>query len=173
MKNNALNSKQEDNSTKSTMHSKITGNFGESLLLYFLSKSYYEPALVDHSGIDIIAYNKTDRSRIGVSVKARSRTLLRPNDGLLVPGDNYKKIMESCIFYDSIPHICFVFDVPATEKNGTIHLFLMSIETLLHYYPNFKDGKGFTFSMKSNLDKYLGDKNIARLKFEYNSENWN
>lgn len=86
---------------KSERHSKITGDFGESLILYFLSKSHFEPAFVDHTGIDIIAYQKTNKKRIGVSVKSRSRTLQRPTDGLLVEGHNYPKIINSCEFFFS------------------------------------------------------------------------
>ena len=40
---------------KSTRHSKITGNFGEALVLYLLSKFGFESANVDHTGIDIIS----------------------------------------------------------------------------------------------------------------------
>jgi hypothetical protein len=40
---------------KSSGHAKITGDFGESLILYWLSKYGFECALVDHTGIDIIA----------------------------------------------------------------------------------------------------------------------
>ncbi|MEW6067034.1 MAG: hypothetical protein AB1610_01865 [Nitrospirota bacterium] len=41
--------------TKSSRHSKITGNFAESLILYWLSKYGFECAKVEHTGIDIIA----------------------------------------------------------------------------------------------------------------------
>lgn len=46
---------------KSTRHSKITGDFSESLVLYWLSKYGFECALVDHTGIDIIANNQNRR----------------------------------------------------------------------------------------------------------------
>jgi len=45
------------NITKSSRHLKIAGNFCEHLFLYWLSKSGYEVALIDHTGIDLIAYN--------------------------------------------------------------------------------------------------------------------
>ena len=40
---------------KCSRHSKIAGDFGETLILYWLSKYGFECALVDHTGIDIIA----------------------------------------------------------------------------------------------------------------------
>ena len=40
---------------KSTRHAKITGDFGEAAVLYYLSSSGFECARVDHTGIDLIA----------------------------------------------------------------------------------------------------------------------
>jgi len=42
---------------KSSRHQKIIGNFGESLICNWLSQSGFEVAIVDHTGVDIIAYN--------------------------------------------------------------------------------------------------------------------
>jgi len=42
---------------KSTRHSKIIGNFGEQFMANWLSRSGFEVVLVDHTGIDIIAFN--------------------------------------------------------------------------------------------------------------------
>ena len=42
---------------KSPRHQKIIGNFGESLICNWLSRSGFEVAVVDHTGIDIVAYN--------------------------------------------------------------------------------------------------------------------
>ena len=41
------------NVIKSTRHAKITGDFGEKMVLYWLSKYGFECALVDHTGIEI------------------------------------------------------------------------------------------------------------------------
>jgi len=40
---------------RSSRHSKITDDFAEALVLYWLSKSGCECATVDHTGIDLIA----------------------------------------------------------------------------------------------------------------------
>ena len=58
---------------KSTRHSKITGDFGESLVLYWLSRLGFECARIDHTGIDIIARDPKARTPMGISVKSRSR----------------------------------------------------------------------------------------------------
>jgi Holliday junction resolvase-like predicted endonuclease len=58
---------------KSSRHSKIAGDFGEALVLYWLSKSGFECANVDHTGIDIISRNPTTQKLMGISVKTRTR----------------------------------------------------------------------------------------------------
>jgi len=60
---------------KSSRHSKIRGDFAESLILYWLSKYGFECALVDHTGIDIIARNPHTNEVMGISVKSRSRNI--------------------------------------------------------------------------------------------------
>lgn len=58
---------------KSSRHSKITGDFAEALVLYWLSKHGFECARVDHTGIDLIARNPHTAELMGISVKSRSR----------------------------------------------------------------------------------------------------
>ena len=153
---------------KSERHSKITGDFGESLILYFLSKSGFEVLFVDYCGIDLIAFNKKSKKRIGISVKSRSKKVETKDKGLLVIGKNFQKIMNACKYFDSMPYISFVIDVPGEDSNGNIYLYLMSLETLLKYYPAFGKNKSFTFSMSlENIKKYEIDKDISKLKFKY------
>src|ERR1043166_5110523 len=54
---------------KASRHWKITGDFAEGLILYWLSKSGYECARVDHTGIDLIAADPEGKHRMGISVK--------------------------------------------------------------------------------------------------------
>jgi hypothetical protein len=76
--------------TKSSRHSKITGDFGESIVLYLLSRHGFECARVDHTGIDLIARRPNSPEVLGIPVKSRSRqtalkahTSLCPMTGLL------------------------------------------------------------------------------------------
>ena len=52
---------------KSTRHAKITGDFGEAVVLYWLSKYGFECAPVDHTGIDIIARNLHTNEVMGIA----------------------------------------------------------------------------------------------------------
>lgn len=56
--------------TKSSRHSKIAGDFSESLVLYWLSKFRFECASVDNTGIDLIARNPYNGELMGISVKS-------------------------------------------------------------------------------------------------------
>lgn len=56
---------------KSTRHSRITGDFAESLILYWLSKYGFECARVDHTGMDLIARNPSNNELMGISVKSK------------------------------------------------------------------------------------------------------
>lgn len=63
------------NIVKSSRHAKIAGDFGESLVLYWLSKSGFECARVDHTGIDLIANDPSSHELMGISVKTRTRVI--------------------------------------------------------------------------------------------------
>lgn len=58
---------------KSTRHQKIIGDFGENVICNWLSRSGFEVTRVDHTGIDIVAYNPGTDERLGITVKSRTR----------------------------------------------------------------------------------------------------
>lgn len=159
---------------KSTRHSKITGDFGESLILYWLSRSGFESTLVDHTGIDIVAYQKETKKRFGISVKSRSRTVESSSTGMLISGDNYQKIIDSCVFFGcDVPSIAFIYDRPSEDHAGQIDVYFLSLESLDKYYPNFKSGKDFAFSIThDSINKYQDDESIRKIVFKYNMMHW-
>ena len=86
---------------KSTRHSKIIGDFGESLVCNWLSRSEFEVATVDHTGIDIIAYDPRHRRRLGITVKSRTRTAGKENSSVNVFSyqhgkDDRQKLLSAC-----------------------------------------------------------------------------
>lgn len=95
---------------KSTRHSKIAGDFGEILFLYWLSKSGYEIALVDHTGIDLVAFNKTAKRRLGISVKTRTRSAGTENEGLYIKPTDLEKVRVACEFFECEPYWGIVID---------------------------------------------------------------
>jgi Holliday junction resolvase-like predicted endonuclease len=102
---------------KSTRHSKITGNFAEHLVLYWLSKHGFECANVDHTGIDIIASNQSYASEVmGISVKRRSRNTGKEGTYLSVPNKNFEKFETARKAFCYKPYFAFVVDEANRDK---------------------------------------------------------
>ena len=53
--------------------SKMVGNFGKQLVCNWLTRLGWEAVPVDYTGIDLIAYHRESKKRIGIAVKARIR----------------------------------------------------------------------------------------------------
>ncbi len=115
---------------KSTRHSKITGNFCENVILYWLSKYGFECANVDHTGIDIIARNPHTNEVMGISVKGRSRNEGKENTSVNIPNDNFDKIKKACDAFNCTPYFAVVVD----EKDK-IYAFILPMDHLLKIFP--------------------------------------
>ena len=111
---------------KSSRHSKITGDFGETLLLYWLSKYGFECAPINHTGIDLIARNPHTQELMGISVKSRSRSRGAEGMQLRIPKDNFQKAEAACKAFGCAPHFAIVIDA-----GSTIRCFLTSMSHLL------------------------------------------
>jgi len=164
---------------KSTRHSKIAGDFGENLILYWLSRSGFEATLVDHTGIDIVAFRQKagkppgEGERIGISVKSRSKKE-KASKGLLVNGKDYKKIKEACKFFGcNTESIAFVFDRASSHDKGKIEVYLLTLQKLDTFYPVFAEGKDFTFSVAPVMvGKYEKAREIRKVEFDYTMTDW-
>jgi len=96
--------------SKSSRHSKITGDFGEALVLYWLSKYGFECAFVDHTGIDIIAKNTCTGEVMGISVKSRSRNIGKETTYLTISNENFDKATAACEAFGCVPYFAIVVD---------------------------------------------------------------
>ena len=96
---------------KSSRHAKITGDFGEALVLYWLSRSGFECARVDHTGIDLIAKRPRSEERLGVSVKTRSRSPGTETDSVNIGRpDDFAKVAAACSAFQCVPYFAIVVD---------------------------------------------------------------
>jgi Holliday junction resolvase-like predicted endonuclease len=101
---------------KSSRHSKITGNFGEALVLYWLSKRGFECAQLDHTGIDLIARRPSSEEVLGISVKCRSRTDPTDQAGVNLLHKNDEKIEAACRAFGCVPYVAIVVDQGSTVR---------------------------------------------------------
>jgi Holliday junction resolvase-like predicted endonuclease len=150
---------------KSTRHSKITGDFAESLVLYWLSKHGFECAKVDHTGIDLIARNPVTNELMGISVKSRSRNPGRGDRAVRIEADNFEKLDEACRAFGCVPYFAIVVDA-----DNEIKVFILSKEKLLTKY---KLKKGLNWSMKpKNLQEYEKDPEIKIFCLTHEIKSW-
>jgi len=96
--------------TKSSRHSKIAGDFGESLVLYLLSKRGFECASIDHTGIDLIARHPRKPEIMGISVKSRTRTPGTENEYVIVKSGDFDKVEAACEAFGCLPYFAIVVD---------------------------------------------------------------
>ena len=101
--------------SKSSRHSKITGDFGEMLPAYLLSRTGWEVVVADHTGIDLIAA-RTGK-RIGISVKSRSLNESLNEASINLPRKNIERTKAACQTFELEPFYAFVCD---RENKGVV-----------------------------------------------------
>jgi Holliday junction resolvase-like predicted endonuclease len=108
---------------KGSRHSKITGNFGEVLILYWLSKRGFECAHVDHTGIDLIARRPSSEEVLGISVKCRSRAEANDEAGVNLLHKSDDKIEAACRAFGCVAYVAVVVDQGETVRGylTTLH----------------------------------------------------
>jgi hypothetical protein len=151
---------------KSTRHSKIVGDFGETLVLYWLSKYGFECAKVDHTGIDIIARNPHTNEVMGVSVKSRTRNAGTEKEFVRLPADDFAKIDAACIAFGCLPFFAIVIDA-----GDMIRVFIASVKKVLELYPRTPAGSGWRMSPE-HLKQYADDSEIMMFEFQTKHGRW-
>lgn len=151
---------------KSTRHAKITGDFGEAVILYWLSKYGFECAPVDHTGIDIIARNPHTNEIMGISVKSRSRTEGLEEEYVSIPNDSFDKAKAACQAFGCVPYFAVVVDA-----GDTIRAFIVPMKRLLDLFPKGKTGTGWKMSDRY-LRQYSEDPHIMTFEFKTKSTKW-
>jgi hypothetical protein len=151
---------------KSSRHSKITGDFAESLVLYWLSKYGFECARIDHTGIDIIARNPKNNELMGISVKSRSRNIGKETDSLSIPKDNYDKAISACKVFGCNPY--FAISVDAGTK---ITVFILSLENLFKISPPRQTVSSWKMTQK-HISEYYENPNIIIFEFSTHIHRW-
>jgi len=151
---------------KSSRHSKITGNFAESLILYWLSKYNFECANIDHTGIDIIAKNPHTKELMGISVKSRCRNIGKEGGYLGIKNENFDKAEKACAAFGCKPYFAIVVD-----EGEKIYCFILSVKRLLKMFPKGETQVAWKMD-KTNLEKYYKDPEIKVFEFSHKTHSW-
>ena len=154
---------------KSSRHQKIIGTFGENLICNWLSRSGFEVAVVDHTGIDIIAYNKSTGQRLGITVKSRTRTAGTEAVSVSIFRKNDRdKLLAACKAFGCEPWIAVY-----VEATGLGELYLTSLEKYDAKYRG-KEGKAVdAWKMKArDRESYERDPDIKHVSIQFHVTNW-
>lgn len=155
---------------KSSRHAKIIGDFGENLICNLLSRSGFEVVIVDHTEIDIIAYNQQTEERLGITVKSRTRTSGTEDDAVNIfksGNDDRQKLMNACKSFACEPWIGIY-----VEASDYASIYLTSLENYDLKYDN-KERKIAVWKMKEkDLVAYEEDPHTKYLKIEFKFSNW-
>ncbi len=151
--------------SKSTRHSKITGEFAEGLVLYWLSKHGFECARVDHTGMDLIARNPRNKELMGISVKTSSRNRGTEGTVVRIDRDNIRKLTDACKSFGCVPYFAIVVDA-----GNAIRCFIV---TLPYLVTRSGKTKGLYWGMRpKDLKHYLIDQEVIAFEFESKTVRW-
>ena len=154
------------NINKSSRHAKITGDFGETLVLYWLSKYGFECALIDHTGIDILARNPHTDELMGISVKSRSRNEGAEEEYVNIPNDNFNKAKVACKAFGCVPYYAIVIDA-----GNSIRVFLLSMDHFLEVSPMRQTAAGWKMRKKA-IAAYEKDEDIMIFEMKAETKRW-
>ena len=154
------------NILKSSRHAKITGDFAEGLVLYWLSKHGFECARVDHSGIDLIARTPASREHMGISVKSRCRATGTEQSSVSIPNPNFTKAQAACDAFGCVPYFAIVVD-----ESDVIRAYLLSMKHLLEIHPMSRATSQWSMRAKA-LESYAEDPEIKCFEFRSKTTCW-
>jgi hypothetical protein len=158
---------------KGSRYSKIIGNFGENLICNWLSRSGFEVTIVDHTGIDLIAYYPPSGPRLGITVKSRTRTTDKEDASVNVFSyqrgrDDRKKVMDACQFFACEPWIATY-----VEATDYAEVYLTSLENYDQKYRG-REGRAIDdWKMKANYrERYERDTSVKHIRMDFHPTNW-
>ena len=151
--------------TKGTRHQKIIGDYGERLVCNWLSRSGFEVSVVDHTGIDVIAYNPHTNQRYGITVKSRTRNIGQETTSVSIlrnTKNDRQKLLNACEAFACEPWIAVYVE---TANCGDVYL--VSLENF-----NTKYGSTSWYMGENQRKLYDKDPDVKHIRFEFNTTNW-
>jgi Holliday junction resolvase-like predicted endonuclease len=158
---------------KSSRHGKVIGSFGESIICNWLSRTGFEVIIVDHTGLDIIAYNLSTGKRLGITVKSRTRDIGKEEESVNIfsfqKGKNDRqKLLDACQAFACEPWIAIY-----VETSKTADIYLTSLDNYDERYRS-KIGKAIDdWKMKERYKElYRNDPEVKHIRIEFQEITW-
>ena len=159
---------------KSSRHQHIIGKFGEYLLCNWLSRSGFEVAIVDHTGLDIVAFNPRTGQRLGITVKSRTRSVVgteatQVNIFSYRKGKNDRqKLLDSCASFGCEPWIAVY-----VETEQFADLYLTSLDNYDNRYRPRVGRALDTWKMSTKYKALYGqDKEVKHIRVDFYRDGW-
>ena len=156
---------------KSSRHNKIIGDFGEHIIFNWLSRSGFEVIRVDHTGIDLIAYDKSNGQRLGITVKSRTRIEGKEDESVNVLSyqkDDRLKLTDACKAFACNPWIAVYVEVEDYAE-----VYLTSLENYDQKYRGNKKRTIDDWKMTAKYrKKYEEDTCVKHIRIDFHRTNW-
>ena len=157
---------------KSSRHQKIIGDFGESIICNWLSRSGFEVTVVDHTGIDIVAFNPSTNERLGITVKSRTRKPGTEQESVNLLSyqrgkDDREKILHACRAFACAPWVAVY-----VETSDEADVYLTSLD---NYDRNYRTAGKKVDDWKmcpKHREKYASDANVLHIHMSFDARNW-
>jgi len=151
---------------KSSRHSKLTGDFGEALVLYMLSRHGFECAKIDHTGIDLIARHPRRKLLMGISVKSRTRISGQEDSPIRVDGGNLVKCQNACKAFGLEPYYALIID-----RGDRISAYIVEEAILQKYAPKRASRCIWHLSSKA-CKQYAADPSVMTFEMPLSIGRW-
>lgn len=158
---------------KSSRHQKIIGNFGENLICNWLSRSGFEVTIVDHTGIDVIAYNPSTKQRLGITIKSRTRNIGKEESPVNIfsyrkAKNDRQKLLDACKAFACEPWIAVY-----VETLESADVYLTSLKNCDEKYRG-REGKAvYDWKMrKRNREQYERDPDAKHIEIQFQARHW-
>ena len=156
---------------KSSRHQKIIGDFGENLICNWLSRSGFEVTIVDHTGIDIIAYNPSTNQRLGITVKSRTRNVGKEGTAVNLfrsKKEDRFKLLDACKAFACKPWIAVYVETAAFAD-----VYLTSLENYDMKYRGREERAIDNWKMgEKDKQHYAEDSKVKHIRIKFLADNW-
>ncbi len=156
---------------KSSRHQRIVGNFGEYLVCNWLSRSGFEVSIVDHTGMDLIAYNAHTKQRLGITVKSRTRSSGTEAGSVYLFREakrDRQKLADACEAFQCEPWIAVY-----VECDDDAHLFLTSLANYDSKYKPDEEKAVHGWAMTSKCTRaYTDDPEVRYIGIKFTPVHW-
>jgi hypothetical protein len=158
---------------KGSRHQKIIGDFGENLICNWLSRSGFEVTLVDHTGIDVVAYNPSTKQRLGITVKSRTRDVGKEEESVNILSyqkvkSDRERLLDACEAFACEPWIAVY-----AETLEYADVYLTSLENFDREYRSGRAKAIDAWQMTERFkERYERDPNVKHIRIEFHTTNW-